>query len=184
MTSAMDKAQQLHGMIARMPQFPTPEQKAEAQRTNRARASLRHDSWPYKVAAFRTLYGLSQHDLDVPGSMLPEPRTALHKRLLNEELVETFEASAEGDLVETVDGILDTIYVALGWLSELGFTPQQVEQLMEEVHASNMTKTDDTGKPVYDAEGKVLKGPNYVKADLALLIGEWAAEAEARRDGQ
>lgn len=30
-----------------------------------------------------------------------------------------------------------------------------------EVHASNMSKLDDQGKPVLRSDGKVLKGPNY-----------------------
>jgi hypothetical protein len=38
---------------------------------------------------------------------------------------------------------------------------------IEKVHASNMTKLGDDGKPVYNEDGKVVKGPNYKAPDLS-----------------
>lgn len=38
------------------------------------------------------------------------------------------------------------------------------------VHASNMSKLDDNGKPIRREDGKVLKGPNYKPADLSDLV--------------
>jgi predicted HAD superfamily Cof-like phosphohydrolase len=74
--------------------------------------------------------------------------------------------------VETIDGLLDTIYVAIGWLIELGMTPEQINVCMEEVHASNLTKVDNNGQPIFDDGGKVLKGNNYVKADIPAVLGD------------
>lgn len=37
------------------------------------------------------------------------------------------------------------------------------------VHASNMSKMGEDGKPIYDGSGKVTKGPNYRKPDLSDL---------------
>ena len=35
-----------------------------------------------------------------------------------------------------------------------------------EVHASNMSKLDENGVPIYREDGKVLKGPNFFAPDL------------------
>jgi hypothetical protein len=34
------------------------------------------------------------------------------------------------------------------------------------VFESNLSKLDDEGKPIYRADGKVMKGPNYKSPDL------------------
>ena len=39
-----------------------------------------------------------------------------------------------------------------------------------EVHNSNMSKLDDNGKPIFRADGKVQKGPNYFKPNLNQFI--------------
>jgi hypothetical protein len=38
------------------------------------------------------------------------------------------------------------------------------------VHDSNMSKLDSNGKPIIREDGKVMKGPNYKKPDLADLL--------------
>lgn len=43
-------------------------------------------------------------------------------------------------------------------------------EAFKRVHASNMSKLDDLGKPMYRGDGKVLKGPNYVPPDFSDLI--------------
>lgn len=40
------------------------------------------------------------------------------------------------------------------------------------VHASNMSKLDDNGKPIYREDGKVMKGPNYKPPVLTDLVEE------------
>ena len=54
-----------------------------------------------------------------------------------EELLETMDSAAEGDLSGVVDGLLDLIYVTLGTLMEMGIAPGAA---FEEVHAANMTR--------------------------------------------
>lgn len=183
MTPAMTRALDLHQpFTGRLPEFPTEEERHAVRTLNKVRASLLDDDWPKKIAAFRSLFSLSQHDQPKPAP-LSVTRLALHMRLLEEEFKETRIAAncleefpdiedQAIDFAEWVDGIIDLIYVGLGALLEAGFSPQQVNMLMTEVHASNMTKTDEHGKPIYDEGGKVLKGPNYLKADIAGLIQE------------
>ena len=48
--------------------------------------------------------------------------------------------------------VLDGFFATFGYLKEPAFN---------RVHASNMSKLDDDGKPIYREDGKVLKGPNY-----------------------
>lgn len=171
LTPAMNKAQELH------PPRTLPKQNAWENTQdavdafaalNRIRTSITDDNWPKKVLAFHRLYGVPGGE--GPIKQLDAYRRVLRRRLLEEEVKETIEADEAGDLIEVVDGLLDTIYVAIGWLLELGLTPLEINLAMEEVHASNMTKVDNEGKPVFDEGGKVLKGDNYVKADIALVL--------------
>ena len=45
-----------------------------------------------------------------------------------------------------------------------------IVSVFNEVHASNMSKLGDDGRPIYREDGKVLKGPNYRKPDLTKFI--------------
>jgi len=38
------------------------------------------------------------------------------------------------------------------------------------VQRSNMSKLDENGKPIYNEDGKVLKGPNYFKPNFEKFI--------------
>tara|TARA_X000001382_G_scaffold109049_1_gene85150 strand:+ start:410 stop:850 length:441 start_codon:yes stop_codon:yes gene_type:complete len=41
-----------------------------------------------------------------------------------------------------------------------------LDEAMQRVYDSNMSKLDEQGKPIYRADGKVLKGPNYMPPNL------------------
>ena len=45
-------------------------------------------------------------------------------------------------------------------------TTSDLDDAMARVFESNMSKLDESGKPIYRADGKVLKGPNYTAPDL------------------
>lgn len=61
-----------------------------------------------------------------------------------------------------LDAICDQIVTGTGAATML---QMQVAEGMRRVNASNWSKYVD-GKPLFDANGKIAKGPNYVKADL------------------
>ena len=42
-----------------------------------------------------------------------------------------------------------------------------LDKCFDEVQSSNMSKLDIKGKPIYNEFGKVMKGPNYFKPNLA-----------------
>ena len=44
-----------------------------------------------------------------------------------------------------------------------------LDEALRRVFESNMSKLDESGKPIYREDGKVLKGPNYVPPDLSHL---------------
>ena len=44
------------------------------------------------------------------------------------------------------------------------------DKVFAEIHASNMSKLGDDGKPIYLPSGKVGKGPNYFKPDIRRIL--------------
>lgn len=91
----------------------------------------------------------------------------------NGELADAFGA---GDLVEALDALTDISYVVDGTYLTLGLGEAKVEA-DQEVHRSNMTKLGPDGKPIISDAGRVVKGPNYSRPDLATVIGRAANRA-------
>lgn len=106
---------------------------------------------------------------------LPEDRKQLRLGLIAEELQELEEALDNNDAVETYDAAIDILYVTMGLLVEMGLDPQGG---WDEVQSSNMSKLGADGQPIKSRgmaldgypEGKVLKGPNYFKPNLKLVL--------------
>ena len=120
-----------------------------------------------QVQEFHETYGLSV--LSEP-SIADEKTNALRINLLAEELDELKEALEEGDLLETLDALIDLQYVLDG--AFLSFGLQGLKQVaFDEVHRSNMSKLGADGKPIRrESDGKVLKGPDYFKPDLTQFL--------------
>lgn len=78
---------------------------------------------------------------------------------------------------EVVDSATDSIYFWLGMMIEMGFDPRDA---FHEVHASNMTKPDENGKPIKREDGKVMKGPNYMEPNIPAALG-WETDTKVRR---
>ena len=87
--------------------------------------------------------------------------------LINEELDEFKEAIKNKDLKEAVDALTDILYVTYGAGHAFGVN---LDLCFDEVQKSNMSKLGDDGKPIYNEEGKVLKGPNYFQPNLSKFI--------------
>lgn len=172
LTRAMAKAQELHPVrsLPKRNAWENSEDDIEAfAAANRIRASLTNDSWPHKVFAFHRLFRVATGGEHI--APMDAFRQRLRTRLRHEENRETDEAAERYDTIEQIDGLLDLIYVCLGELIELGMTPDEINLAMEEVHASNMTKVDSNGQPVFDDGGKVLKGDHYVRVNLHAVLG-------------
>ena len=65
--------------------------------------------------------------------------------------------------------LVDLEYVMLGAGHAFGVN---LDATFDEVQSSNMSKLGEDGKPIYRDDGKVLKGPNYKKADVATVLRE------------
>lgn len=119
------------------------------------------------VQEFHETYGLPV--LKNP-DISDEKTNALRINLLAEELDELKEALEQGDLIETLDALIDLQYVLDG--AFLSFGLQHVkEAAFDEVHRSNMSKLGADGKPIRrEPDGKVLKGPDYFKPDIVQFI--------------
>ncbi len=122
-----------------------------------------------RVQEFHETYGLPVKDAP---TISDKKTNALRINLLAEELDELKEALAEGDLVETLDALIDLQYVLDG--AFLSFGMQELkEAAFDEVHRSNMSKLGADGKPIVRPEdGKILKGPDYFKPDMAQFIND------------
>lgn len=120
-----------------------------------------------QVQEFHETYGLPVLD---QADISDEKTNQLRINLLAEELDELKEALADGDLVETLDALIDLQYVLDG--AFLSFGLQHVKDAaFDEVHLSNMSKLGADGKPIRrESDGKVLKGPDYFKPDIAQFV--------------
>mgnify|MGYP000504180352 FL=1 len=95
----------------------------------------------------------------------------LRFKLMAEENEEYLEAAKNGDLVEVADALGDMMYILCGTILSHGMQ-HKIEEVFEEIQRSNMSKLGEDGKPIYREDGKVLKGPNYFKPNIAKIIGE------------
>ena len=91
----------------------------------------------------------------------------LRYNLIKEELDEFKLALDNNDLLEVADALTDILYVTYGAGHAFGI---DLDACFEEVQNSNMSKLGKDGKPIYNDQGKVMKGPNYFKPDLSKFI--------------
>ena len=87
--------------------------------------------------------------------------------LIREELEEFREAVEKKDIKEVADALTDILYVTYGAGHAFGI---DLDRCFEEVQNSNMSKLGDDDKPIYNDQGKVMKGPKYFKPDLSKYV--------------
>jgi len=63
--------------------------------------------------------------------------------------------------------LADLVYVCYQYAENMGWF---LDEALNRVHESNMSKLDEDGKPILRDDGKVLKGPNYKPPDLSDLF--------------
>ena len=117
-----------------------------------------------KVKEFMTTFG---QEVKNKSEFPNEKIINLRKKLIEEEYDELKEAINKNDIVEVADALTDILVVTYGAGAAFGI---DLDKCFEEVHRSNMSKLSDTGKPIYNEFGKVMKGPNYSPPDLKKLI--------------
>ena len=91
----------------------------------------------------------------------------LRYNLIVEELEELKTALREKYIQEVADALTDILYVTYGAGHAFGIN---LDKCFDEVQNSNMSKLDNNGKPIYNENGKVMKGPNYFKPNLMKFL--------------
>ena len=117
-----------------------------------------------KVGTFMKTFG---QEVKTKPSFSKDKINKLRLDLIKEELTELTEAMNNKDLLEVADALTDILYVTYGAGHAFGIN---LDKCFEEVQNSNMSKLDENGKPIYNENGKVMKGPNYFKPDLSKFV--------------
>ena len=133
---------------------------------------LENDKIRWCASALEDLTGMVAEDCakvsKVDGQ--PSPTGLIRLRLLIEELAEFAESLSDNDPVAQLDALVDLQYVLDGSFLSMGLDKFKRDAFLE-VHASNMSKLGEDGKPIRrEGDGKVLKGPNYFKPDIKQFV--------------
>ena len=99
-----------------------------------------------------------------------ETRAKLRYALMREENEEYLVAAINQDEVEILDALTDEVFILCGTMNAHNISDAVMAKALIEVTRSNMSKADESGNPIYNENGKVIKGPNYSKPDLASII--------------
>ncbi len=91
----------------------------------------------------------------------------LRINLIKEELLELEEALNEKNIEKTADALTDILYVTYGAGHAFGI---DLDKCFDEVQRSNMSKLDKLGNPIYNDQGKVMKGPSYFKPNFKKIL--------------
>ena len=108
----------------------------------------------------------------VRNSTSPASRT-MQRNLIVEEFKEFLDS--ENQLImglrvnsaECLKELSDLVYVCYQYAENLGW---DLDEALNRVHQSNMSKLGEDGQPIRREDGKVLKGPNYKEPTLTDLV--------------
>ena len=91
----------------------------------------------------------------------------MQQDLISEEFKEFNNAVANEPYENELKELADLVYVCYQYAENMEW---DLEEALDRVHKSNMSKLGINGKPIRRADGKVLKGPNYQPPILNDLI--------------
>lgn len=126
--------------------------------------------WVGAVSAFHSIYECPDDTAigtSVEVQHMSDDRLGLRLELIREEFEELTEATGKRDVIEMADALGDIAYVVVGFALEMGI---DLNAVVAEIHASNMTKLGEDGNVIRREDGKVLKGPNYRKPDIKSVL--------------
>ena len=117
-----------------------------------------------KVRLFMQTYG---QEVKNKAEFSNEKTNKLRIDLIKEELEELQQAMKDKNLLEVADALTDILYVTYGAGHAFGI---DLDKCFDEVQQSNMSKLGEDGKPIYNDQGKVMKGPKYFKPNLSKYL--------------
>ena len=119
------------------------------------------------VADFHHAFGIES--ASSPTVEISEQKVLLRYNLMKEENEEYLDAAQKNDLVEVADALGDMLYILCGTILSHGMQ-HKITEVFEEIQRSNMSKLGADGKPICREDGKILKGPNYFKPNIASIL--------------
>ncbi len=107
------------------------------------------------------------------GNSIAREARSRQKELIVEEFKEFLEA--DGMMFRTgpepkascLKELADLVYVCYQYAANQRW---DLDEALDRVHKSNMSKLDEDGNPIFRKDGKVLKGPNYAPPNLEDLV--------------
>jgi len=105
----------------------------------------------------------------LPYAAIAPDLAQLRINLLREEVDELAIAISEVDIVGIADALADIVYVAYGSAVTYGIN---LDTVLAEVHRSNMSKLDRSGRPIFRSDGKVAKSQLYSPPDVRRVLHE------------
>ena len=117
-----------------------------------------------KVGLFMSTFG---QEVKKKSELSSDKINSLRLSLIQEELDELTKAIKENDTLEVADALTDILYVTYGAGHAFGIN---LDKCFDEVQKSNMSKLGKDKKPIYNENGKVMKGPDYFKPDLSKFL--------------
>ena len=107
------------------------------------------------------------------GNSIAREARSRQKGLIVEEFKEFLEA--DGMMFRTgpepkancLKELADLVYVCYQYAANQRW---DLDEALDRVHKSNMSKLDTNGQPIFREDGKVLKGPNYAPPNLEDLV--------------
>ena len=122
-----------------------------------------------RIAAMNAMYKLPAHDAptlpaDVAGRLVKFKATLLDEVHEIDEIVQLAQKGGSApDIAVAIADLLGDIMVYCR--SEALKYGLPLEEVLDVIMDSNESKLGADGKPIYDANGKFLKGPNYWKPE-------------------
>jgi predicted HAD superfamily Cof-like phosphohydrolase len=117
-----------------------------------------------KVGLFMKTFG---QEVKTSAGLSNDKINSLRISLIHEELEELKATMSNNDIVEVADALTDILYVTYGAGHSFGI---DLDKCFNEVQESNMSKLSVNGKPIYNEQGKVMKGPKYFKPGLTKFL--------------
>ena len=87
--------------------------------------------------------------------------------LIAEEYQEFRHAAVAETYEDELKELSDLVYVCFQYAENMEW---DLEEALDRVHKSNMSKLGVNGKPIRRRDGKIMKGPNYAPPNLSDLV--------------
>ena len=91
----------------------------------------------------------------------------MQRDLIDEEWKEFRHATAKEGFAEELKELSDLVYVCFQYAENMGW---DLEEALDRVHKSNLSKLGLDNKPIRRSDGKIMKGPNYQPPNLEDLV--------------